>query len=446
MEKLPSEVIFNIFTFLDLKQIITCSKVSRFWNNLISELSLWKILNFRTIKTQNINTAITQLISIHGSKALSLSLSIYQSEKLTNETLTQILTLCPNLTRLDIGGFWGYLNNIINDSTLMAIPDCLPNLTELNISRIETVNGNIVSKIVEKCTKLQRINLSETNMVLGDWETGFLISIGEHLPNIRYYNAFNAISTSHRKSISLSIATHCKYLEQFYADNVYPEVIQALITNCPNITRLYIPGAKITDLQIALIANTYSNLELFCVSSNGVVTDAAIITLALKCPKLEYVRISWCLKTTNKSILELVKNCKNLRYLSLENLPTINDTTMEEIIKYCDHLLFLEVSTCKHCTQITGDIVAKRFLDNRYLYTERLLSEYFNGDKVHWDNIRDEVKRAIVEKDYRVNRSISEDSDEQNFFPVIVRTKNIVSIYVPLYRVYNKLLISFFIM
>jgi len=416
MEKLPPEVVFNIFTFLDLKQIIICSKVSRFWNNLISELSLWKILNFRTIKTQNINTAITQLISIHGSKALSLSLSIYQAEKLTNETLTQILKDCPNLTRLDIGGFWGYFNNLINDSTLNSIPDRLPNLTALNISRIICINGDIVSKIVEKCTKLQHINLSESNLVLGDWENIAFMSIGKYLPNLRYYNAFNAISTSHRKSTSLSIATHCKYLEQFYADNVLPVVIQALITNCPNITRLYIPGSKITDLEMTSIANTYPNLELFCVSSNGVITDSSIITLALKCPKLEYLRISWCIKITSKSILELVKNCKNLRYLSLENLHAINDTNMEEIIMYCDRLLFLEVSTCKNCTQITKDIVAKRFLDNRYSYTERLLSEYFNGDKVHWDNIRDEAKRIITEKNYRVSPVLVEKIEEQSIF------------------------------
>ena len=79
IEKLPNEVLLDIFSLLNIKDLYCCASVSQRFRQIAYEEKFWSTLN---LSEKKIPIAFVEQILLHGTKYLSLGGSRLYGDKL----------------------------------------------------------------------------------------------------------------------------------------------------------------------------------------------------------------------------------------------------------------------------------------------------------------------------------------------------------------------------
>uniref|UniRef100_A0A2L2XX96 Putative f-box and leucine-rich repeat protein 5 n=1 Tax=Parasteatoda tepidariorum TaxID=114398 RepID=A0A2L2XX96_PARTP len=161
--RLPHEVILHIMSYLNPKDVIRCSQVSRSWNEIAWDSSLWKDIypcfwahgtwenyeedhedcnekfyareedEHHRREVRVLEKILNHLVPQIGAGVQKIVLS--SSRGLTNNLLQSFLILCPNISHLDIS----YTD--VSDSVFKGLKEysCCLNLQHLNMSGCKNV-------------------------------------------------------------------------------------------------------------------------------------------------------------------------------------------------------------------------------------------------------------------------------------------------------------------
>ncbi|KAG9301767.1 hypothetical protein G9A89_003314 [Geosiphon pyriformis] len=179
MNNLPTEILHYIFSSLaeDQNVLLRVSIVCRHWHAITRSIlhrhpQLYSIKGFQKfLKIPKSNGLLV--------REVDLSLLPQRGSSIKDSDIISLITLCPNLTGLDIN-----FCTQLQDTTLQYIATTLgPRLTNLNVSQCPKFTDVGFMALATKCTGLTTLNFSYTDI------TDLALSqIASTCPTIRWLN------------------------------------------------------------------------------------------------------------------------------------------------------------------------------------------------------------------------------------------------------------------
>ena len=355
IEDLPAELLFDIFTYLSVEDIVnnvrnTCQR----WKEITEHEYFWNRVKFEpssNMKPQEIMYYLGETPELKHVKFSSTSElkdvlefmcnkcdcieSIVFGNKITldGDKISKILqrypclevfeTFCPN--------FYMYLDNTKtlrkNDGneSMNSFPNTeLPvtvKMLKLNANRLKYlyINNYITQSIVDLiCNCENLINLFINNSCMyksSDLDVGLVLARFRKLRSLqmRYFDSFkisNSVSYDELKFYNLV------KIEIVCGGKTVQKTLNSLLRSCPNLKHLNLNGNGLKDEDISNI-HLCKYLEYLDVSENYNLGDMFLLPLAEGCRELKYLDISQCREITDLFVL-LLCQCSNLEILKIE--------------------------------------------------------------------------------------------------------------------------------
>ena len=262
-EALPNEVIYQVFSFLRMMDLLTCGQVSKRFRAISNDDQyLWpKRIN---LWNKKVPAGLLQKVLDGGCKYLSLSEAVLEG------TLN-----LPKVSALQ------YLN-------LSAFrPECY---------------GNYSEKILESCYSLQKLSLSTFQLSLK------LISI---------------TSLQNGKTLKVLDLSNCTfYVENFMRDSSKCEFdcIRQIVENCTELKELSLHMTNLCEKSIDfLVSNLTSSIEKVDLFDQSLLNDRHVRKLVTRCNKITELDLGGWTSITTKSLDYIIENLNlTLVKLSLE--------------------------------------------------------------------------------------------------------------------------------
>ena len=262
-EALPNEVIYHVFSFLRMMDLLTCGQVSKRFRAISNDDQyLWpKRIN---LWNKKVPAGLLQKVLDGGCKYLSLSEAVLEG------TLN-----LPKVSALQ------YLN-------LSAFrPECY---------------GNYSEKILESCYSLQKLSLSTFQLSL---------------------KLINITSFQNGKTLNVLDLSHCTfYVENFMRDSSKCEFdcIRQIVKNCTELKELSLHMTNLCEKSIDfLVSNLTSSIEKVDLFDQSLLNDRHVRKLVTRCNKITELDLGGWTSITTKSLDYIIENLNlTLVKLSLE--------------------------------------------------------------------------------------------------------------------------------
>uniref|UniRef100_A0A182W5J7 F-box domain-containing protein n=1 Tax=Anopheles minimus TaxID=112268 RepID=A0A182W5J7_9DIPT len=304
---MPYEMIFKIFSYLDLKSLRNVEKVSATFHDVVRDSRLYREVNMRPYWME-MNSQLLEWLNERCADIRKLDLSWFlmrHGRSLTHLRLNSVgfrqatdfvMSLCPNVTelclqnmhigddvhleakltkliKLDLAGA------TISSTTLMNLLQLNPSLQHLNIS----------------CCKYERFPIADT--------------IGRYNRELVSLNLFKTRALSADDLVPLANCTKLQELNLGYANY---EVVQEgelsrLVEACPDLRKLVLAGFR------------------------GVQNND-LLTIAQHCPALEYLDLMGCITVSGESVNAIFIGCSAFRFLEFSHCDEITDEWITEWI------------------------------------------------------------------------------------------------------------------
>jgi hypothetical protein len=119
-----------------------------------------------------------------------------------------------------------------------------------------------------------------------------------------------------------------------------------LTTALKNLTELCFKNYNnLKNSNVIKMSEHFSNLQVFSISFNDIITDESIIAITKNCKNLIKLCID-CENLTNISFESIANHCLKLKYLTISaNKNNNNETCLTKIIKNCVKLKELQINS-----------------------------------------------------------------------------------------------------
>lgn len=233
-----------------------------------------------------------------------------------------------NLTALQKLHMFGCMK-ISANALLRTVPQ-LKEMRNLNLGCIDSVGSDVMSAIARSCTKIEKLRLEDSPPTLA---LEGIMTTFKFLPNLRYVRLFGSRGL-HRANFSSPLPQDflCEYLrtlDLYVCNSMDSEDFIAIISQCPNLTRLVITSAE------NLTARAYHAIPDYCPRLDTLemahqrfnIFSAGIISKIARClcDTLE----DWSFGTTKKSytvnpeFYPEILRMKRLRELEISHNPSL---------------------------------------------------------------------------------------------------------------------------
>lgn len=144
-DRLPDDIVLQIFGWLSTGELCTISRVSRRWYNLASDPSLWKTITLHgegVCADKAIKSILRRLCGQgqNGSCPSIRHLFIYEGAKITDKGLTSLSRRCPELTHVQLQNC-----PTLTDSSVSELVTRCPSIQHLDVA------GTYIDYIICKC-------------------------------------------------------------------------------------------------------------------------------------------------------------------------------------------------------------------------------------------------------------------------------------------------------
>jgi len=297
LDGLPAEVLLKIFTFLDIKDLYRCNKVSKRIRSIGLDESLWQKINLNlNLKIPSI--FITDILS-KGCKYLSLQHAQLEG-KLNLKHHSQLkfldLSCCQSSVPYDGDMKDDVLKRVgisrtFEENALKALATSSKTLEKLSLYYV-CLSGKTKIKLIRKLCLQNGRTLKVLNLDSMQLRSDSIHQIATNLPNLTELNLRN---TWLSKRAVLSLANHLtavniEKLSLEMLKNVDDEIVRKLVSKCHKLNELNLKETSITSFSIKIIIQylkaTIVRLDL----SENNIDKAKIVDLEKRLPNLKQVK------------------------------------------------------------------------------------------------------------------------------------------------------------
>ncbi|KAI4750829.1 RNI-like protein [Aureobasidium sp. EXF-3400] len=360
---LPSELAMDILSYLEPREIVRSSAVSKQWHSRCFDGQLWSILDtsdfYRDIPAKALINIVTSAgpfvrdLNLRGcvqlreqwhAKGLSGACSNLENFSLEGCRIEKTAIHCfllqnPRLVYINLSGLAGATN-----SAMKLIAENCPKLEHLNVSWCNNVDTRGLRKVVEACPGLRDLRAGE---VAGWDDVEFMRMLFERnslerliLMNCDSLNDESLAVLMEGQDSEMDYITgrriaparKLKHLDLTRCRGISHRGLEKCIDRLPEMEGLQLNKCHgITDDVLASMLNgmpklTHLDLEELVELSNTVLQSLA----TAPCAKiLRHMSVSYCENLGDVGMLPILKNCTNLESLDMDN-TRVSDLSLAE--------------------------------------------------------------------------------------------------------------------
>ena len=360
---LPSEVSIQILQYLEPREIVRCSAVSRSWHQMCFDGQLWARLDtakfYRDIPAKGLIKIITAAGPFVKDLNLRGCIQLWESWRASG-----LLDACRNLENVSLEGCRIDRNSVhsllhqnarlqhvnlsglatVSNTTMRIIAQHCPNLTLLNISWCSNVDAKGLGRVVNACPRLADLRAGE---VRGFDDEPLLAALFRHnaLERLVLPNCASLTDASLRvlftgPSPQLDCITSraivpprvLRHLDLSRCSALTAAGLAHLAHNVPHLEGLQLSKChELTDAALILLAPTLLALTHLDLEECDRLTDAALVALSRSPARatLQHLSVSYCDALSDAGMLPLLRECRQLRSLDLDN-TRVSDLVLVE--------------------------------------------------------------------------------------------------------------------
>ncbi|KAL4799849.1 hypothetical protein BDV19DRAFT_385133 [Aspergillus venezuelensis] len=362
--KMPNELGMLIFSYLTPREVVRCSAVNKWWNQMCYDGQLWSIVDTTEYYSQIPPDALIKLITSGGPfvKDLNLRGCVQLQDKWEVEC-EKITDLCRNVVNFSLEGCrmdkpaihtfiqrnprLQYINvcalESVTNSSMKLIAKSCHQLRILNVSWCANVNGSGLKRIIKACPILTELLASEIRG-LDDKELTLELFRRNTLERLD-------ISRTDITDESLQVLMHgvdpeidiledraivpprrLKHLNLTRCSALTDDGVKTLAHNVPNLVGLHLSScSQLTDDSVVPILQTTPNLTHLEMEELEHLGNTTLLELAKSpcAPFLEHLNVSYCEALGDPGMLQIMKSCPSIRFVEMDN-TRISDLTLAE--------------------------------------------------------------------------------------------------------------------
>ncbi|GAB1598789.1 uncharacterized protein LOC115212428 [Argonauta hians] len=363
-QHLPDEIWLQIFSNLSNHARYHCALVSKRFNRIIQDESLWHSISLEKkclqddwlLRISQLHPSRLEFIQCHGDKVTAAGLNY-----LFKECANSLMKLC--FSRCSRGELTG--DKILHASTVCH------NLTHVDASWCSVTDSGLAA-IANSCDRLESLCLNGCGLMS---DNGLKILVSKHsksLQVLEMFGCFNITSRGIRHLASVCTNLRTLQLGQCYklTDSCIAEVssslccvqnldlrgckqikdscIEKIVANCSRLHTLALANCpNISNNAMQKIASTLPGIRSIDVCGCKLITDESVNRLAVNCRQLVYLDIS-STGCTYKSICRLAEQGSNdLETLKLNFITGITENSLTQLTNSCKRLTTLHLYGCR---------------------------------------------------------------------------------------------------
>lgn len=267
--------------------------------------------------------------------------------EISDEALTKILPLFPNLVALDLTSI-----SSTTDSSIIALAQTATRLQGINLGGCKNITDKGLLALAANCPLLRRIKLSNVKNI-----TDVSVSaIVKSCPLLLEFdlNGCSKITDNAVRDI-WTYSTHMRELRLAQCSELTDLAFPASPQRYPPQIEPTLPGAQphpqigpIMFLEIPPLRLTRicENLRMLDLTSCHLITDEAIEGIVSSAPRLRNLVLTKCSQLTDTAVESICKLGKNLHYLHLGHAASITDRSVRTLARSCTRLRYIDLA-CK---------------------------------------------------------------------------------------------------
>ncbi|KAI9679783.1 MAG: hypothetical protein M1817_004797 [Caeruleum heppii] len=327
--RLPEEIKIRILGYLTHRELARCAKVSQSWHKTCFDGQLWTSIDatdyYRRLTPQSLQKLLTgagpflkdiqlrgcsQLRKIPGDEGISdmcrnLENISLEGCLLNEKPLYFLLARNKSLVHVNLSGLCAATN-----SACRTIAKNCPQLEYLNISWCHNINNRGVAAVVDGCSKLKDLRVSD---IKGLNDKSFMNRLFE------------------KNTLERLVLHHCSEV----GDDGLKVLMEGIDNEVDPLTgRAHVPPRKLRHLDL---------------SKNPTLTDKSLQSMVGNVPDLEGLQLGGCHELTDAAFTDLFDSMPKLTHLDLEELTEISNVTLQKLSKseFAFYLEHLSVSYCE---------------------------------------------------------------------------------------------------
>ncbi|XP_055882986.1 dynein regulatory complex subunit 6-like isoform X2 [Biomphalaria glabrata] len=365
---LPWKIAVQIFSYLDVADIVNCACVCRFWKVLTQANLLWSRIDFYKVKKRVTDKIVTRLL--YKARPYLIHLNLRMCHRLSRPSFVSV-SECRNLQDLNLSECTG-----LDDETFKIVTKGCKILLYLNIAYTNLTDASL--RVINKnCHNLQYLSLAFCNKFT---DRGLLyLSIGHCHDKLQHLDISGCLQVTPQGFQYL--ADGCPNLQSLIL-NEFPtlldECVMIVTEKCLKINTISLLGCPLlTDESLKRLAHNKS-LQVLKIDGNNRISDSSMKVIGRLCPDLRHVYLADCQRLTDTTLKSL-SSCKNLvvlnmadcvrisdtgirhftegaaagklRELNLTNCVRLGDMAMVNLHKKCHNLTYLNINFCEHVSE-----------------------------------------------------------------------------------------------
>lgn len=358
---LPSELKMEILSYLEPKEVVRCSSVSKGWQGMCFDGQLWSILDTAGFYQDVPGDTLVKIICSAGPFCRDLNLRgcVQLREKWSDKS--SVTEACKNLENFSLEGCR------IDRASIHNFLYSNNRLVHLNLSGLAGASDAGMRIIGLNCPKLEVLNVSWCNNVT----TKGLKKVVQGAPNLKDLRAGEIRGWDdvdfmqllfERNTLERLVLMNCDTL----TDESLAVLIEGNESEIDYISgRPIVPPRKfkhldltrcrgISDQSVKSFVNNIPDIEGLQLSKCRGIIDATLTELLPTIPMLTHLDLEELEELTNNVLQTLAHSpcAKRLRHLSISYCENMGDAGMLSVLKTCTNLRSLEMDNTR-----VGDLV-----------------------------------------------------------------------------------------
>ncbi|XP_072958547.1 F-box protein At3g58530 isoform X1 [Typha angustifolia] len=274
-----------------LWEVLDLHEMKKAGDRLISALSLARYQHVKMIIlefAQDIEDKHLTLLKSKGAESLQdlESLNLNACQKISDNGIEAITSICPNLQALSI-----YWNVGVTDVGIENIIKNCRQIIHLNLSGCKKISDRSLHLIADSYQGLEKLDITRCIKLTDDGLQQVLLKCS----SLQSLNLYALSSFTDKAYEKIAFLAHLRFLDLCGAQNL-------------------------TDKGLSCIA---------------------------RCRELISLNLTWCVRVTDVGVLAIAQGCRSLKFLSLFGIVGVTDTCLEALSKSCSNTLTtLDVNGC----------------------------------------------------------------------------------------------------